>query len=99
MRTIPAGEFKAKCLALMDEVEATGEAIVVTKRGKPVARLCAMQRSDTADGNHSIFGFMKGHGAASVDLVAPIVPPEEWDLLREDQFGSTELEPDEPVRR
>jgi prevent-host-death family protein len=41
MRTIPAGEFKAKCLALMDEVAATGDEIVITKRGKPVARLKA----------------------------------------------------------
>jgi prevent-host-death family protein len=40
-RTIPAGEFKAKCLALMDEVAATGDEIVITKRGKPVARLKA----------------------------------------------------------
>jgi prevent-host-death family protein len=39
VRTIKASEFKAKCLALMDEVAATGEAIVITKNGKPVARL------------------------------------------------------------
>jgi prevent-host-death family protein len=38
-KTIPAGEFKAKCLALLDEVAATGEELVVTKRGKPVARV------------------------------------------------------------
>jgi antitoxin (DNA-binding transcriptional repressor) of toxin-antitoxin stability system len=40
-RTIPAGEFKAKCLALMDEIALSGEEIVITKRGKPVARLKA----------------------------------------------------------
>lgn len=39
MRTIPAGRFKAQCLRLLDEVAETGEAIVVTKRGKPVARV------------------------------------------------------------
>ena len=38
-RTIPASEFKAKCLALLDEVAETGETIIVTKRGKPVARV------------------------------------------------------------
>lgn len=38
-RTIGAGEFKAKCLALLDEVAATGDEIIVTKRGKPVARV------------------------------------------------------------
>lgn len=39
MRTIPAGEFKAKCLAVMDEVQATGRPVLVTKRGRPVVRL------------------------------------------------------------
>jgi prevent-host-death family protein len=39
MRAIPASEFKAKCLALLDEVAETRETLVVTKRGKPVARV------------------------------------------------------------
>jgi prevent-host-death family protein len=39
MREVKAGEFKAKCLKLLDEVAATGEGLIVTKRGKPVARL------------------------------------------------------------
>lgn len=39
MRTIPAGRFKAQCLRLLDEVAETGETIVVTKRGKPVAKI------------------------------------------------------------
>ena len=39
MRTIPAGRFKAQCLKLLDEVAETGETIVVTKRGKPVAKV------------------------------------------------------------
>ncbi len=41
VRTITASEFRAKCLALMDEVAETGEEILITKRGKPVARLTA----------------------------------------------------------
>lgn len=40
-RTVPASEFKARCLAMLDEVAATGEEIVVTKRGRPVARVTA----------------------------------------------------------
>jgi prevent-host-death family protein len=39
MRTIPAGRFKAQCLRLLDEVAETGETIVVTKRGKAVAKV------------------------------------------------------------
>jgi prevent-host-death family protein len=38
-RSVPAGDFKARCLALLDEVAATGQELTVTKRGKPVARL------------------------------------------------------------
>jgi prevent-host-death family protein len=39
MRKMKAGEFKAKCLAVMDEVAASGEPVVITKRGQPVVRL------------------------------------------------------------
>ncbi|MCS7008069.1 MAG: type II toxin-antitoxin system Phd/YefM family antitoxin, partial [Gaiellaceae bacterium] len=39
MRTIPAAQFKARCLKLLDEVAETGETIVVTKRGNPVAKV------------------------------------------------------------
>ena len=39
MREIKASEFKAKCLKLIDEVNETGEAIIITKRGKPVVRV------------------------------------------------------------
>ena len=38
-RTIKASEFKARCLKLMDEVAQSGEAIVITKNGRPVSRL------------------------------------------------------------
>jgi prevent-host-death family protein len=43
MREIPAGRFKAQCLALLDDVATSGEPIVVTKRGKPVARLVPIE--------------------------------------------------------
>ncbi len=39
MRTITASEFKAKCLRLMDEVNETGEPVLVTKNGRPVSTL------------------------------------------------------------
>ena len=38
-RVVPAGRFKAECLALLDRVERTGEPVVVTKRGRPVAEV------------------------------------------------------------
>ena len=44
-KTIPAGKFKARCLALLDEVNNTGEELVITKYGKPVARISPIKRS------------------------------------------------------
>lgn len=44
---IPAGEFKARCLALMDRVQETGEEYVITKRGRPVARISPILDEDT----------------------------------------------------
>ena len=51
MKVIKAAEFKAKCLSLMDEVAATGEPLVITKRGKRVARLVPEPK-----GRKSVYG-------------------------------------------
>ncbi len=50
-RSIPASEFKAKCLALLDEVAETREALVVTKRGKPVARVVPAEQARSLVGS------------------------------------------------
>ncbi len=47
-RSIPAGQFKTHCLALLDEVQASGEEIIVTKRGKPVARIVPARKEEWA---------------------------------------------------
>ncbi len=39
MKQIPTGEFKASCHAIMDSLQATGEPVVITKRGVPVVKL------------------------------------------------------------
>lgn len=51
MRTIAAGQFKAQCLRLLDEVAETGETIVVTKRGKPVAKLQPVEEPRSLKGS------------------------------------------------
>ncbi len=51
VRTIPAGRFKAQCLRLLDEVAETGETIVVTKRGKPVARVEPVEAPPSLQGS------------------------------------------------
>ena len=54
---IPAGEFKAKCLQLMDKVARTREPIVITKRGRPVAKLVP---PDDQEPHQPLFGYMGG---------------------------------------
>jgi prevent-host-death family protein len=72
-KTIPAGTFKARCLAIMDEVAAKREAVVITKRGKPVAKLVPVEKQ-----KDDIFGFFKGKGKVTGDVVSPALTPEEW---------------------
>ena len=85
MKTMAAGEFKAKCLAVIDEVKATGEAVLITKRGKPVARVVPDDLAPNRVDVDSIFGFMRGMATIvgdPDDLIGPIVPKEEWDHLK-----------------
>jgi prevent-host-death family protein len=53
-KTMPAAEFKAKCLKILDELEAEG--ILITKRGRPVARVIPAVEAD----NKKLIGSMKG---------------------------------------
>lgn len=50
-KEIAAGKFKAECLALLDQVAATGEELVVTKRGKPVARVVPVEEPPSLRGS------------------------------------------------
>ena len=71
---IPAGEFKAKCLKLLDEVAEKRETLVITKHGKPVAQLVPMARDE------ELFGSMRGSGAILGDIISPI--DVEWDAMK-----------------
>ena len=63
-----AGEFKAKCLSVLDEVKRTGREVVITKRGKPVARLLPPVEEE----EKPLFGRMKGTIKILGDIVSPI---------------------------
>ena len=66
-RVMRAAEFKAKCLEAMNEVAATGEPIIVTKRGKPIAQLSAVVRKPK-----TLRGFLKGRIRSRGDLIRPV---------------------------
>ena len=76
MKTIPAGAFKTNCLSIMDEVKAKHEAVLITKRGEPVAKLVPV----TTDSDE-IFGFFTGKGSITGDIVSPALSSEDWGNL------------------
>ncbi len=73
-RAIPAGEFKARCLALMDDVQARGGEYVITKRGAPVAKLVPVRVEP-----RRLLGSMKGTIKILGDIVGPIGEP--WEAV------------------
>jgi prevent-host-death family protein len=77
MRKIAAGSFKTNCLAVMDQVQAKRETIVITKHGKPVAKLVPVN-SETDE----IYNFLAGKGAIVGDVVSPALSPKEWGHLK-----------------
>jgi prevent-host-death family protein len=77
MKTMRAGEFKARCLKVMDQVRATREPVIITKRGRPVAKLVPVNtRGD------DIFGCLKGVMEIVGDIESPVVAPDEWEANR-----------------
>jgi prevent-host-death family protein len=74
-RMIKASEFKAKCLAIMDEVERTGEGVVITKNGKPVAELVPHRAS-----RPNALGLLKDRLFITGDIISPI--DVEWEALK-----------------
>jgi len=73
IKQVPAGQFKAKCLQLMDDVKKNHCAITITKRGIPVARLVPIEQ----DEHYQAFGSMKGTVIIKGDIVSPT--DEEWE--------------------
>lgn len=75
VRTIKASEFKAKCLALLDEVGETGDRLVITKKGKPVADIVPHKQK-----KRGLLGLYKGQMEIVGDIISPI--DVEWEALK-----------------
>jgi prevent-host-death family protein len=71
--TMAAGEFKAKCLKLMDRVNQTHETVTITKRGVPVAKLVPVSEEKSG----KVFGSLRGCVAYEGDIVSPL--EDTWD--------------------
>jgi prevent-host-death family protein len=75
MKQMPAGAFKARCLAVMKKVQMTGEPVIVTKRGVPVVKVVPVESE-----KNDIFGFMAGKIKIVGDIESPI--PVEWEVTK-----------------
>ena len=75
MDRINASDFKARCLSILDRVSATGERVVILKRGKPVAEL------GPATEARATYPQLELQGTVTIlgDIVGPVVPEDHWE--------------------
>jgi prevent-host-death family protein len=78
MRSVKAAEFKAKCLAILDEVDRTGVPVTILKRGRPVARLVAATSSRRRFPQDDLVGSVEVLG----DISGPVLPSTAWNVER-----------------
>jgi prevent-host-death family protein len=78
MKSIAITEFKAQCLALLEDVARTGEPLVVTKRGKPLARVVASGGAKAVYPQSTLSGTVTILG----DVILPLLPPSAWHAVR-----------------
>jgi prevent-host-death family protein len=77
MKQMRASAFKARCLSVMNEIQATGEPVIVTKRGKPVVKVVPVKPE-----KDDIFGFMAGKFKIVGDIESPVVPLKQWKIMK-----------------
>ena len=77
MKTMAAGQFKARCPQVMETVRTTRVPLLITKRGKPVAK-----RVPPDEAPAHIMGRLAGKIEILGDIVSPVVPPEDWESLK-----------------
>lgn len=80
METIAISKFKATCLAVLERVRKTGEPVLVTRFGEPVAEVIP---PPTPPRPKHWLGALRNSGRILGDIQSPAVPEEEWEVLRE----------------
>lgn len=78
MKTVQASVFKARCLAILDEVERTGNEIAISKRGRVVARLLPPHG---AQGKQYPQHRLRGTGKSTGNIADPPLPENAWEAL------------------
>jgi prevent-host-death family protein len=76
--TIAIAKFKATCLSVLEEVRRTGQPVLVTRRGEPIAEIIPPRPPARPDG---WLGDLQEHGRIEGDIVSPLVASSEWEVL------------------
>lgn len=90
MKSVAVSEFKARCLALLEDVARTGETLLVTKRGKPLARVTPGSTINAASPQDTLHGTVELLG----DVTTPVTPGSAWNapagvLLSQERRGKS----------
>ena len=74
---INAAEFRTKCFKILDQVQATHREVIITKRGKPIAKIVHINQKEQKD---PFLGALSGAGRTLGDLTQPVVNPLDWEI-------------------
>lgn len=77
---ITISKFKATCLAVLDKVKRTGQPVLVTKHGKPIAMI---DPPPPPERKASWLGAFKSKGKICGDIVSPAAPETDWQVLHD----------------
>ena len=79
--TVAISKFKATCLALLDSVNKTGQPLIITRRGEPVAQIIP---PPPAGKKKNWLGSFKNTGSIKGDIVSPAVEIQDWEILHDE---------------
>jgi prevent-host-death family protein len=76
---IPISKFKATCLSLLDRVKKTGQPIIVTRKGEPIAQVISPPAPKKTA---SWLGSYKSSGKITGEIISPVMEEKEWEVLK-----------------
>jgi prevent-host-death family protein len=74
---INAAEFRTKCFKILDQVQITHREVIITKRGKPIAKIVHIDQKGKKD---PLLGALSGAGRTLGDLTQPVVNAHDWEI-------------------
>jgi prevent-host-death family protein len=77
--TIPISKFKATCLSLLDRVKKTGQPVIVTRKGEPIAQVIPPPAPKKTG---SWLGSFKSTGKITGDIISPVMEEKDWEVLK-----------------